>query len=256
MRALLFIIGLMICQVAWSQHTLKGTVYDNFNRHPVEGVVAQTTSGNRSITDSLGRFRLQISKADSVFFSYMSKNTQRFPVDTITDLSNFEIAIYVNSNWLPEVSVRNRDYREDSLANRNEYAKIFNYKKPGIRLSGSPTSSTYVPGSVTVGIDLVELINMFRFRRNRQMQSFQERLIREEEEKYINYRFTKHLVQKLTPLKGEALDSFMLIARPPYDLLAQLNDLEFGYFIQEIYKLYESGDISALKHLKEDELKY
>lgn len=256
MRAILCIIGIVIRLITQAQQTLKGTVYDNFNRHPVEGVIAQTTSGNRSTTDSMGKFQLLVTKTDSVFFTYMSKNTQRFPVDTIADLSNFEIAIYVNSNWLPEVSVRNRDYRQDSMANRNEYAKIFNYKKPGIRLSGSPTASTYVPGGVTVGIDLVELINMFRFRRNRQMQSFQERLMREEEEKYISHRFTKHLVQKLTPLTGEALDSFMLIARPPYELLVQLNDLEFGYFIQEIYKLYESGDISALKYLKQDDFTY
>lgn len=252
MKGLLLCLFLIISLQLFSQKQLKGIVYDNFNRHPVEGVMAQTTSGGQSLTDSLGRFILQLTPNDSVFFTYLGKSTQRFPVDTISDISNFEIAIYVNSNWLPEVRVQNRSYTSDSIQNRQEYAKIFNYKKPGIKLS-SASPSTYVPGSVTVGIDLAELINMFRFRRNRQMQTFQDRLIREEEEKYINHRFTKFLVQKLTPLKGVSLDSFMIVARPPYEFLVNLNDLEFGFYIQEMYKLYKNGDMQVLGELKEED---
>jgi polyphosphate kinase len=79
---------------------------------------------------------------------------------------------------------------------------------------------------------------MFRFRRNREMFVMQERLIQQEEDKYINHRFTKYLVSKLTPLKGNALDSFMVTARPSYELLVTMNDLEFGYYIQQLYRIY------------------
>ncbi|RXK80597.1 hypothetical protein [Filimonas effusa] len=54
------------------------------------------------------------------------------------------------------------DYKQDSIQNRKDYAKIFNFRKPGLRLSTSPPS-TYTPGSLTVGLDLEELINAFRF---------------------------------------------------------------------------------------------
>lgn len=253
MKALLTLLLLLTTLHLLAQQQLKGTVYDNFNRHPIEGVIAKTTSGNQSVTDSAGKFSLPILKNDSISFTYFSKTTQKFPVDTIRDLSNFEIAIWVNSNWLPEIQVKNRNYTLDSISNRKEYEKIFNYKKPGIKLSTTPPSS-YIPGSVTVGIDLNELINMFRFRKNRQIKSFQDRLIREEEEKYINHRFTKYLVKKLTGLTDSSLDSFMLISRPPYELLVNMNELEFGYYIQEMYKLYKSGDINLLKYLREEDL--
>jgi len=218
---------------------LSGTVYDYFNKKPLDAVTVQTSTGSKTITDSIGKFVIMVSKEDSVWFSYLSKNTQKYPVDTISDLSNFEVALYVAANWLPAVKVRNSNYTFDSLQNRLEYAKVFNFRKPGLKLS-SPSPSSYVPGSVTAGLDLDELINIFRFKRNRQLLSMQERLIEEEQDKYINHRFTKYLVHKLTPLSGYELDSFMAIIKPSYELLQTMNDIELGYYIQQCYKIYEN----------------
>ncbi len=218
---------------------LSGTVYDYFNKKPLDAVTVQTSTGSKTITDSTGKFVIMVSKEDSVWFSYLSKNTQKYPVDTISDLSNFEVALYVAANWLPAVKVRNSNYTFDSLQNRLEYAKVFNFRKPGLKLS-SPSPSSYVPGSVTAGLDLDELINIFRFKRNRQLLSMQERLIEEEQDKYINHRFTKYLVHKLTPLSGYELDSFMAIIKPSYELLQTMNDIELGYYIQQCYKIYEN----------------
>jgi hypothetical protein len=50
--------------------------------------------------------------------------------------------IHIKASELPEVKVRNRYYKFDSLQNRKDYAKIFEFKKPGIRLSSSPTYNT------------------------------------------------------------------------------------------------------------------
>ncbi len=218
---------------------LSGTVYDYFNKKPLDAVTVQTSTGSKTITDSTGKFVIMVSKEDSVWFSYLSKNTQKYPVDTISDLLNFEVALYVAANWLPAVKVRNSNYTFDSLQNRLEYAKVFNFRKPGLKLS-SPSPSSYVPGSVTAGLDLDELINIFRFKRNRQLLSMQERLIEEEQDKYINHRFTKYLVHKLTPLSGYELDSFMAIIKPSYELLQTMNDIELSYYIQQCYKIYEN----------------
>ncbi|HXL58564.1 MAG TPA: hypothetical protein VN958_20015 [Chitinophagaceae bacterium] len=218
---------------------LSGTVYDYFNKKPLDAVTVQTSTGSKTITDSIGKFVIMVSKEDSVWFSYLSKNTQKYPVDTISDLSNFEVALYVAANWLPAVKVRNSNYTFDSLQNRLEYAKVFNFRKPGLKLS-SPSPSSYVPGSVTAGLDLDELINIFRFKRNHQLLSMQERLIEEEQDKYINHRFTKYLVHKLTPLSGYELDSFMAIIKPSYELLQTMNDIELGYYIQQCYKIYQN----------------
>ena len=58
------------------------------------------------------------------------KKTKGYPVDTISNLYNFEIALYVDAAWLPAVKVKNSNYKLDSLQNRQEYAKVFNFRKP------------------------------------------------------------------------------------------------------------------------------
>lgn len=234
---------------------LRGTVYDYFTKKPLEAVTVQSTSGTNAITDSLGKFTIAVTKKDSVVFTYLFKSTLKYPVDTISDLSNFEIALYVDAAWLPAVKVKNSNYRLDSLTNRQQYAKVFNFKKPGLKFTSSPSSSaSYIPGSVTAGLDLDEIINMFRFKRNRQILTMEERLIQEEHDKYINHRFTKYLVQKLTNLKGTALDSFMVASRPSYELLLTMNDIELGYYIEQCYKLYQRGSfISYPSYFKRDD---
>ncbi|MEO7210590.1 MAG: hypothetical protein ABIY35_06585 [Chitinophagaceae bacterium] len=214
---------------------LKGTVTDYFNHQPLYGVIVYSNSSEPILTDTAGKFTIITYMQDSVWFSYFSKNTKKYPVDTIRNKQNFEIALYVDVAWLPGIKVNTKTYREDSLQNRNDYAKIFNFKKPGISVV-SP-SPTYTPG-FAVGFDLDELINMFRFRRNNQLTSFQQRLIKEEQDKYIDHRFTENLVEDLTGIDKKYLLDFMEFSRPEYYLLLSKNDIEFGYYIQQQYKLY------------------
>lgn len=225
---------------SYGQLKLYGTVYDYFSKRPLDAVTVQSTSGTYAISDSTGKFTINISKKDSVWFSYLNKNTMRYPVDTIKNLLNFEIALYVDAAWLPEIKIRNKNYTQDSIANRQEYAKVFNFRKPTVRIT-SPSPSNYTPGAVTAGLDINEFINMFRFRRNRQMLSMQQRLEQQEKEKYVNHRYTKYLVGKLSQLKGNELDSFINLSKPSYDLLLYMNDLELGYYIQQMFILYKNG---------------
>jgi len=216
--------------------TVAGTVYDISGRNPIEAVIVRSTSGRGTITDSLGRYSFTIRSKDSIWFSMMGKNTTKYAIDTITDLNNFDISIHLKVFDLPAVTVRNRDYRLDSIQNRKDYQKYFDFKKPGIKLS---ENQGYNPGGVTVGLDLDELINMFRFRRNRNLQFLQNRLIEQEQDKYINYRFSKLLVHKITKLNSAQLDTFMRKNRPDYYLLQNFNDLELGYYIERHFEEYK-----------------
>lgn len=218
---------------------LKGSVFDYYNRRPVEAVSVLSTGGGGSISDSLGHYQLKVNEKDSVWFSYGGKNTMKYPVDTISNPENFIIGLHIDVPWLPEVKIRGRNYNEDSVQNRKDYANIFNYKKPGLKLSTTPPSS-YVPGSVTVGLDLDELINTFRFKRNRQLASFQNRLLQEERDKYVNHRFNKRIIKSLTDIQDTDIDEFINYYKPNYDELLLLNDLELGYYIQQCYAAYSS----------------
>ncbi len=210
--------------------TVSGVVYDISGWSPIEAVMVYSKF-SRTQTDSLGRYLITMQAKDSISFSLFGKNTQKYGLGEIEDLSNFNIMIHLNGVDLPDVTVRNSYYRYDSILNRMDYAKYFNYNQPGLKLS--PQQNIFGNGGISIGFDLNEIINMFMFKQNRNSQFLQNRIIRQEQEKYINYRFTKRFVQKLTKLDGPRLEVFMEYCKPSYPTLALLNDLELGYFIQQ-----------------------
>lgn len=233
-----FLFILLLHQISYSQlMTVSGTVYDITKKTPIESVSVLSTSGKGTVTDSLGRYSLTVSETDSIYFSFLNKPTPKYSVSGIANPGSFDISIMKKVQQLPSVFVKQRNYRMDSLQNRADYAKIFNYQKPGI----SSSMNSNPGGMASVGLDLDEFINMFKFRKNKRMVSFQRRLVNEEQEKYVSHRFNKGLVRKLTGLTSPEIDSFMAEFRPTFDMTTQFNDLEFGQFIVEAYKYYKAG---------------
>ena len=217
--------------------TISGTVYDITKKTPIESVSVLSTSGRGTSTDSLGRYSLTVSERDSIYFSFLNKPTPKYAVSAIANPGSFDISIMKKVQQLPSVFVKQRNYHMDSLQNRSEYEKIFNYQKPGF----STSMNSNPGGMASIGVDLDELINMFKFKKNKRMASFQRRLVNEEKEKYVSHRFNKGLVKKLTGLNSPEIDSFMTEYRPTLDMALQFNDLEFGQFIVEAFKYYKAG---------------
>jgi cell division protein FtsI/penicillin-binding protein 2 len=216
---------------------LKGTVYDVSAKTPMESVTVLTTSGKGTMTDSMGRYTIMVSESDSVFFSYQNKMTPKYAVAKMEDPTQFNMSLHVYVYSLPNVTVRGRSYRMDSLMNRQQYAKYFNFSKP------NPLKSVNVANG-GVGMDPNEIINMFRFKRNRQLAELSERLQREEQDKYVDFRFNKAFIRKLTLLDGDDLKRFMEKYRPPYDYAVLTNELEMGYYIQQCYRK-EKGQLPS-----------
>ena len=175
-----------------------------------------------------------MTEKDSIWFSYLNKPTKKFPVLKISNPFAFDISLQVNVTVLKEVKVRPRNYRADSLQNRQDYAKVFDYQKPKLK----PVTPQY---GAAAGFDLDEIIHMFQFRRNKSMAAFQRRLLMQEQEKSVDHRFNKALVRRLTSLTGNELDSFMLIYRPPYEFTLLTTDYEFQEYIKEAYRRFING---------------
>jgi hypothetical protein len=204
-----------------------------------------STSGKGAITNTEGHYEIEVTEKDSIWFSYLNKPTIKFPVLKISNPFGFDISLQVNIPVLREVKVRPRNYRADSLQNREDYARIFDYQKPKIK--------TVTPQyGAAAGFDLDELINMFRFKRNKSMLAFQKRLLLEEKEKFVDHRFSKALVRRLTSLTGNELDSFMLIYKPPYEFTLFTSDYEFQEYIKEAYRRYLVG-LPPIPFLKPEE---
>ena len=231
-----------------AQFTISGTVFDSSKINYVENVRVVSTGGMFAISDSLGRYSVMTGENDSLIFYYNNKPTQKFAVKTIPDPSRFNISLRINVKGkyhvLNEVVVFSKSYKEDSLENRQAYADIYNYQKPGLSTSVTPGGG--------VGADVNELINIFRFKRNKRLRAFQQRLEMQEQEKYIDYRFNKLFVKRITRLDGILLDTFLVWYRPSYEFARNSDEMVFNqYILNAFYQYQKLADVSPAK--KEDQ---
>lgn len=211
----------------FAQYTITGTVFDSTRANYVKDVLVESTGGTKALTDSMGRYNIRVTEKDSLTFTYNNKPTIKYAVTKIPNPLQFDISLHVRVTdgikTLKEVVVFTRSYQQDSAENRALYADIYNFQKPTLRSSVSPNG--------IVGADVNELINMFRFKRNKQIKAFQARLELQEQERYIDYRFNKKFVGRITQLKGAELDTFLVRYRPSYEFASMADEVTFNRYI-------------------------
>ena len=209
------------------QLVVSGTVVDSSKRNYVENVKVESTNGSIARTDSMGRYKIAVNEKDSLTFIYQNKPTQKFAVKDIATITQFDISLGVNVKggyrMLKEVVVFARSYREDSMENRQTYADAYNFHKPTLKTSISPSGA--------VGADVDEIINMFRFRRNKHLKAFQARLEQQEQDHFVSYRFNKNFVRRITGLQGTELDTFMVRYLPTYEFASTSDEVTFNNYI-------------------------
>ncbi len=225
-----------------AQTEVKGSVFDKSKINLVEGVVVISSGGTFTSTDSMGRYSIWVNAEDSLSFIYDNKPTRKFAANQIPDPQAFNISLGISINTkykvMEGVTVYSKTWKQDSIENRNQYADIFNYEKPGLSTSVNPNGG--------VGADINELINIFRFKRNRQLRAFQKRLQDQEEEKYVNYRFSKQNINRITGLAGADLDTFYVRYRPSYAFAHNASEIAFNtYVLQASYHFRKWKSLSG-----------
>ena len=212
---------------ASAQVTVSGNVYDVSKLYAVPGVQVSSTSGSSDVTDSTGSYQINVSTNDSIIFTYNGKSTMKFPVKDIKNYNSFDISLHAQVKQkyklLNPVTVFTDSYKFDSLENREEYAKIFGDEKPGIH-------STYDPGGAA-GLDLDALIGMFQFRKNKEQLAFKNRLLQEEEDRYVDYKFSSKTITRITGLTGDSLETYKKMYRPDYYFVVSSTLTQFYQYI-------------------------
>jgi hypothetical protein len=216
----LLVLGLFSLS-GFAQVEVRGTVYDQSQLFAMPGVSVMGTSGQGTTTDSLGRYKLKLPLEDSIFFSYLGRRTAKYPVKRIARDYPLDMSLAVRVDSLPLVVVRPKPYRYDSAENRDEYRKVFEYQPE------------YVVGGANGGVGF-NLDMLFNAKKNRQILSLQRRLLEEEQDKYVDYRFNRNLVKRITGLQRPAIDTFMRLYRPSYQFIRNCeNDYEFYKYIKD-----------------------
>ena len=209
------------------QITVSGTVYDSSRLYTIPNVFVYSTSGSRAVTDSMGEYHINVEPKDSIRFYYNGKSTVKFDVKSMLDYTAFDISLRIKVRekykLLNPVTVFTNSYQRDSTENREEYSKAFGGQRPGIH-------SDYIPGG-PAGLDLDALIGMFQKRKNQENLAFRNRLIQQEEDNYVDYRFSAKTISRVTGLKGDELEKYKKLYRPTYLFIVTSSLTDFYEYI-------------------------
>ncbi|WP_188315816.1 carboxypeptidase-like regulatory domain-containing protein [Chitinophaga agrisoli] len=232
----LFLLLLAGLQPAWGQVKLTGMVVDADTKTglPAATIINKRTQAG-TITSESGRFYIEAAPGDTIEFSMLSYYKKEIvtPVET----TSFNIYLPKRIFGLQEVNVKGRNYHLDSLANREEYGKYFNYKKPG----ALDVLKTLPANPVTA------LSYLVPSKARKRKEHFHEQLDYWEKENYIDYRYSAELVGRMTKLESPELDSFMLHYRPGYQFLQNATDYDLMLYIKQSFQTYQQDKAAAGK---------
>lgn len=238
----LFLFQFHISQ-AQEKKLLHGIITTNSVAVAASDVVVTTTSGAKTVTDSLGKFTIPASYMDTLFFYIGTIKSSPFPAAEITDWDHFELPIrdlqksIAQANYVPRtlrfsdgttlesVTVTTRDFHKDSLENRQAYGSTFGYSNPKFNPL-SPISS---------------MAGILNFKKKKTMKRMQKHLLFEEQQGYIDSRFNKSVIVNNIGRKVDLnlLDGYMKKYRPTYDQMEYMENLDLLMYIRKTYDQYE-----------------
>lgn len=226
---------------------LVGRVFAAMSFRSTSGILVESASGASTFTDEKGYFSLNLRPHDTLYY-YVNKLAKSipYPIDSIKNWDDYAIAIqtieydiarakkygYDVANMDPTLTLENvtvvsRNYHKDSLENRQEYDKIFNYKRPPIN-PFSPIST---------------VANLLNFKKKKQMKRMKGDLLFEEQQGYIDTRFNRTSVKKslARPVDDSTLTLYLKRYRPTYQEALGMENMSMIMYIRKTYQLLEDS---------------
>lgn len=244
MNKLLLILIVATVSIRVKGQTLNGLVVDSASQSPVANV--QVISKTATVlTNELGIFTLSnIAIGDKISFRLMGYATLEVVIKKEMFASNLKIKLSPKIIDLREVRIQtNRNYKNDSLSIRKEYAAVFAYKAPNFTDMFVKVDPSYrsphanINPYSTASILRLNVISALSFltKKRQSTTKFKQTLLKDEALNYLDYRFSKTKIQSLTPLKGDSLTRFMRLYQPSYSQIKQMNDYEIMLYIKKSY---------------------
>ena len=231
MRGLLTLLLIYVCLCSYGQ-TINGIVTDKKTGQPLTGAWVATSKAN-TITGIQGEFSIATAKTnDTLRVKMQGYKLYVLPLNS-TNNKNVRIGLETAIIELNEVHVSaKRDRIKDSVNNRKMFAKEFNSSAPKLKDIIAPSAGNAGPIPM-VGITIVpsQFIRALTYKHSREYK-FKKVLIRDEQNRYIDSRFSENLVSSVTNLKGDSLLDFMDRYRPGIERIKKMSDYDIRVYIK------------------------
>lgn len=213
-----------------AQNVVNGKIFESETQQPLEGVsIRNKRSGSGELSDRSGFYSVNAREGDSIEVYLLGYKRFKFSAAGLHPDETKNIYLTIEKFNLPGVEVLARkNVTKDSLRNRQDNAALFNYHRPSVAKA--------ILGGVFHPISGLQ--NLTEMAKNRRMKHFQEHLVNEERDQYIESRFSRQDVEDITGLKGKELEDFMTLYKPTYEFTQQAATYDMLLYIKEKYAEY------------------
>jgi hypothetical protein len=219
----------------WGQQFLTGKIYKKNSTETLLSVSIHNISQQRyDLSDEDGSYRIPAAPGDHIAFSSVGYVADTLTVTASLLTANCPIYLDIRPQELQAVRVGQfSNYQLDSMDRRKEYAWVYDHEN-------TPRFARDRQGGDGVGITM----NIFRNSSSaaKQRIHLEKRLAKEEEDYYVDSRYNKDYVAKITHLKGDSLKDFMRRYRPSYDYCRKAANVDILVYISDSYKQYMKAE--------------
>jgi len=218
----------------WAQQFLTGKVFRKDSKEILVSVSVHNITAQRyDLSEENGSYKIQAAPGDHVAFSSVGYKADTITITAAMLSADFPVYLAVRAQTLQAVRVGElSNYQLDSMDRRKEYGWIYDH-------GSTPRLEKQRQGD-GVGVSF----NIFRnaSSADKSRERLLTRLKREEQEYYIDFRYSREYVSRLTHLKGDSLQQFMQRYRPTYDYCRKAATVDILVFINDNYKKFMAGD--------------
>ena len=227
MKRYLLILFLISTLSSHAQQTLSGKVCGE-DSVAIRGVsIFNKTTNFLTTSDSSGNYAIKGKAGDTIVFRTLGY-FQSVYVMAVNKTTHQHIMVR-QSVQLQTISIRGSNYKQDSINFHQEYASSLNFRRP----------KWYEVYTITA-VNLNNLQKALSIKGNKKKIKFRKQLINYEHEEFVNYKYSREIVNKLTNLEGDSLSLFMEQYHPTYDFMKDATDYDLWNFIKKSYNDYLS----------------
>ena len=217
---------------ASAQNLLHGKIYliDSHEIIP-DANLRNIRNGKYAKSDQGGNFKIEAREGDVIIFSSAGYLSDTLTINYADLSASINIYLRPNVQVLKDVEVDQMNkYIQDSIKRREDYAYLLNKKHPvkfmNEKRPGDDPGFSFSP------------IGYFS-KSEKRKRELKKRIKEEDEDEYIDVKFSESRVALLTRLKGDSLRIFMFKYRPSYSFCRNSNSMDMFLYINDKFVLFK-----------------
>jgi len=244
LKSVKYLLLLLVILMSANAHAQKvtGLVVDKTTKQPIAGA-SINVEGFTTRTNQLGQFEVDVPHAaDSLKITALGYKTLNVATGKPNVLLRIELESKINN--LNEVTVRgDRSFKKDSLANRADFARQFNYKGPRVIDAFTGNGLSFYPGEF-LSVNLLVLVQALT-KKSTPEYKFNKILIRDEHEQFVDEKFNRGNVSRITGLKGDTLSVFLVLYRPTYEIALKSTEYDMEVYIRGRFNQFKENGFKS-----------